>query len=74
MSTSDIINRVTAYCAQHGITETTFGRKAVNDGKLIPRLRSGRSITLRTLELIEAQLSAPPDQEAEARAAERGAA
>ena len=30
------------------MTESTFGRLAVNDGKLVPRLREGKGITLDT--------------------------
>lgn len=35
------------------MADTTFGLKAVNDGKLVFRLRAGKSITLSTLERIE---------------------
>jgi hypothetical protein len=55
-STSDLIVRIEAYCQRHGMAATTFGRLAVNDGKLVGRLRGGRSITLDTLRRIEAVL------------------
>ncbi len=34
------------------MAESTFGRRAVNDGKLVQRLREGGRITLDTLERI----------------------
>ncbi|XWN34585.1 MAG: hypothetical protein ROR55_20765 [Devosia sp.] len=36
---------------------STFGKLAVNDGKLVSRLRMGASITLKTLEKIELVLN-----------------
>lgn len=60
---TDVLASIEAHCLAHGIAETTFGRIAVNDGKLVSRLRSGRSITLDTLTKIEAALStSPPEQ------------
>lgn len=55
--THDLIRRIESYCEREGIAPGTFGRLAVNDGKLIRRLRQGKSITLRTLDRIEAKLS-----------------
>ncbi|SEP04574.1 hypothetical protein SAMN05444123_107153 [Rhodopseudomonas pseudopalustris] len=40
------------------MAETTFGRRAVNDGKLVQRLREGKRITVDTLERIEAFVAA----------------
>ena len=39
------------------MAETTFGNHAVNDGKLVARLRAGKTITLKTLQAIEATLT-----------------
>ncbi len=46
---SALIKQIEAYCARHGIAETTFGKRAVNDGKLVQRLRDGKSIQIDTL-------------------------
>lgn len=51
--TDALLTRIKQHCLTRGIAETTFGRIAVNDGKLVPRLRAGRSITLATLERVE---------------------
>lgn len=43
-----------------GLSETAFGVLAVNDGKLISRLRSGANMTLRTLGRVREYLDANP--------------
>ena len=53
-----LLPRIEEYCRAAGMAESTFGRIAVNDGKLVSRLRAGGSITLRTFERIEAVLAA----------------
>lgn len=53
----DLLRRIERHCRASGIAETTFGRKSVNDGKLVERLRSGKSITLETLRKIEDALA-----------------
>ena len=71
-ATSHLLSRVADHCSRTGIAETTFGLRVANDGKIIPRLRAGGSITLKTLEKIEAFLStaeAPASAETNAREA-----
>jgi hypothetical protein len=53
---TSLIRRIERYCREHGVAATTFGRHVVNDGKLIGRLRGGKSITLATLRRIEAAI------------------
>jgi transcriptional regulator with XRE-family HTH domain len=57
-----LLPRIEEYCRATGTAESTFGRIAVNDGKLVRRLRAGGSITLRTLQRIEGVLSAAPSR------------
>jgi hypothetical protein len=40
-----LLNEVAAFIAERNITETTFGRLAVNDGKFVARLRSTGNMT-----------------------------
>ena len=47
-ATDQLLNEVETYCRSAGIAESTFGRQAVNDGKLCARLRSGKNVTLET--------------------------
>ena len=55
---SDLLARIEAHCKAADIAETTFGRLAINDGKLVARLRAGGSITLDTLQRIEGAMAA----------------
>ncbi len=45
---------IRAFCKKHKIAESTFGRLAVNDGKLVGRISSGSRIESRTAERIAA--------------------
>ena len=53
----ELVERIEAHCLTRGIAESTFGRLAVNDGKLVSRLRAGNTITLDTLKRIEDALT-----------------
>jgi hypothetical protein len=43
-----LLRDINAYCRRVGMAESTFGRLAVNDGKLVSRLRFGGSVTAAT--------------------------
>jgi hypothetical protein len=47
-----ILQEIGEFCRQRGLAESTFGRRAVNDGKLASRLRNGGRITTDTLDRI----------------------
>ena len=47
-----LLNSISDFCLRVGMAESTFGRRAVNDGKFVPRLRGGARITPETLERI----------------------
>ena len=49
-----LIRQIDAFIAHHGMTDTAFGLAAVNDGKIVPRIRSGKNITLRTVQRLVA--------------------
>ena len=51
-----LIAEIEAFLAVDGMAETTFGRVVVNDGKFVPRLRSGANMTLATIERVRAFL------------------
>jgi len=58
-----ILREISEFCRRTGLAESTFGRRAVNDGKLASRLRNGGRITTETLDRIRAfmaQNSAAP--------------
>jgi hypothetical protein len=52
-----ILREIADFCRHTGLAESTFGRRAVNDGKLAARLRNGGRITTDTLDRIRAFMS-----------------
>ena len=53
-----LLTEIETYCRRRGIAESTFGRQAVNDGKLVGRLRRGGNVTTRTLARVRRFLAA----------------
>lgn len=51
-----LISEIDAYLATAAIKESTFGIKISKDPRLLARLRSGGSVTLRTAEKIRAYI------------------
>lgn len=58
----DILDDISRFCATNGIAETTFGRLAVNDGKLARRLRAGCSLRPATVDRIATFIYQYPKQ------------
>ncbi|MBO4223546.1 MULTISPECIES: hypothetical protein [Bradyrhizobium] len=54
MKNDQILSQITDFCRGADMAESTFGRRAVNDGKLVHRLREGKKITIDTLDRIQA--------------------
>ncbi len=51
------ISEIETYCRNTGIAESTFGRRAVNDGKFVSRLREGGGVTTATVSRVRKYLS-----------------
>src|SRR3989338_5024815 len=45
-----LLGSISEFCRVIGMAESTFGRRAVNDGKFVARLRDGARVTPETLE------------------------
>jgi SAM-dependent methyltransferase len=58
MTAQELLAQISEYCRQEGLAESTFGRRAVNDGKLANRLRNGGRVTTDTVDRIQAFMSA----------------
>jgi SAM-dependent methyltransferase len=58
MTAQELLAEISDYCRQTGLAESTFGRRAVNDGKLANRLRNGGRITTETVDRIHAFMHA----------------
>src|SRR5882724_10280223 len=56
-SDGGLLDCIAEFCRRSGIAESTFGRRAVNDGKFVARLRDGARITLETLHRVSAFMS-----------------
>ncbi len=51
-----MLESIADFCRRSGVAESTFGRRAVNDGKLVSRLRDGARVTPETLARLDAYL------------------
>ena len=49
---STLLDSISDFCRHNGIAESTFGRRAVNDGKFVSRLRDGARVTPETLQRV----------------------
>jgi hypothetical protein len=56
-----ILQEISEFCRQRRLAESTFGRRAVNDGKLASRLRNGGRITTDTLDRIRNFMARSPE-------------
>lgn len=54
MTKQELLTAIETFCAKHQMAETTFGRKAVNDGKFVGRIRDGGRVWPETIERVEA--------------------
>jgi hypothetical protein len=53
MNSEELLRQISDYCRRTRIAETTFGRRAVNDGKFTGRLRYGGRVTLETVKRVQ---------------------
>ena len=47
-----LLQEIASFCRRVGMAESTFGRRAVNDGKFVTRLRFGGRVTTHTVERV----------------------
>ena len=60
MTNESLLRDIAQYCGRARIAESTFGRLAVNDGKLVGRLRLGGRVTAETADRVRAFIAAQP--------------
>lgn len=65
-----LLSEIESFCRHSGMAESTFGRQAVNDGKLCTRLRSGKDLRLDTAARIRVFIEAERARSLRPRAAE----
>jgi SAM-dependent methyltransferase len=56
-----LLRDIADYCRRAGLAESTFGRLAVNDGKLVSRLRLGGRVTTDTADRVHAFIGRQPE-------------
>lgn len=56
--TQKLLADVEAFLDEIRMAETTFGLRALNDGKFVSRLRSGAGITIKTLDRVNTYMAA----------------
>lgn len=54
---SALLADIDAFLREAQIAESTFGRRAVNDGKFVGRLREGAGVTVATVERVRAYIA-----------------
>ncbi len=57
---STVLSEIEAFIAEAQIAETTFGLRAVNDGKFVARLRQGDNVGIATIERVRAFMARHP--------------
>src|SRR6267378_2650500 len=57
VTAEQLLSEIADYCRRVGMAESTFGRRAVNDGKLVSRLRIGGRVTMETVERVRTFMS-----------------
>src|SRR5215472_1502143 len=57
-----LLRDIAEYCRRARMAESTFGRLAVNDGKLVSRLRLGGRVTTDTVERVRAFMAREPQR------------
>ncbi len=69
MDSQSLLQEISGYCRRVGMAESTFGRLAVNDGKLVSRLRFGGRVTIETVERVKTFMQHNAESAAAANAA-----
>jgi SAM-dependent methyltransferase len=60
MDAAGLLQEIADYCRVSGMAESTFGRRAVNDGKFAGRLRFGGRVTHDTVDRVRRFIAANP--------------
>src|SRR5258707_7059283 len=58
MKNDQILSQISEFCRRADMAESTFGRRAANDGKLVQRLPERKRITIDTLDRIQSYITA----------------
>lgn len=62
---TELIEEIEAYCIQAGIAESTFGKKAMGDGKFVKSLRGGRRMYPENIDRVRSYMRDNPPKDGE---------
>jgi hypothetical protein len=54
---TELVSEIEQYCRETGVAESTFGRRVVNDGKFVGRLRESKGVTTTTVAKVRKYIS-----------------
>jgi len=58
MSTVEaLLREIAEFCEEFGLSESTFGRRVMSDGKFVERVRHGGGLTVANLDRIRAYIA-----------------
>lgn len=57
-----LLSEIDTFLKDAGMAETTFGRRAVNDGKFVGRMRNGSGITVGMVDRVRAFICAQREE------------
>ena len=57
MQAETLLREIAAFCRETRMAESTFGRRSVNDGKFVGRLKHGGDVTISTVEKVRSFIS-----------------
>lgn len=52
-----LLREIGTFCKDFGITESTFGRRAMSDGKFVERIKAGGGLTVANLDRLRAYMA-----------------
>lgn len=64
LTPKQLLTKIQAYCKEHGISATAFGRLSVGDSALVTTLKQGRDLRMTTYSRIIKQLGKVPKEPA----------
>jgi SAM-dependent methyltransferase len=73
LASEELLFEISDFCQRFGIAESTFGRRAVNDGKFVGRLKYGGRVTTTTVERVRSFMDEAAQAEVQNALAPRGA-
>ncbi len=60
----ELLTEIESFCRMQGIAESTFGRRVVNDGKFVGRLRDGKGVTTSTVARVRRHMASRTSSDA----------